>query len=227
IRWRSLSRLRASRRRDTTRPPSRTIAARYHPRLRGADRQRTGRGPREGHRTPRSETRKPVRDVGRQDQDHRFRCCQAPACRRRPSATSRRKSRSGGSQDPLRRRARYGGIHVPGAAVWTGLALRSGVTAQVSFQQLTFRKGTTWTARFAPDGETVVYSAAWDGKPTQSYTTIPGHPESRPLDLSPARVFAVSRAGELALALDEPTDLPDYMRGGTLARASLVGVPRR
>ena len=114
-------------------------------------------------------------------------------------------------------------VVIAGAAVWTGLALRSGVTAQVSFQQLTFRKGTTWTARFAPDGETVVYSAAWDGKPTRSYTTIPGHPESRLLDLSPARVFAVSRTGELALALDEQTDLPDYMRGGTLARASLVG----
>ena len=37
--------------------------------------------------------------------------------------------------------------------------------APPSFQQLTFRRGHIATARFAPDGQTVISSASWDGKP--------------------------------------------------------------
>jgi len=109
------------------------------------------------------------------------------------------------------------------AAAITFALLRARSGAPVSFQQLTFRIGTAWTARFAPDGETVLYSAAWDGKPVATYTLLPGKPEARSLDLPPARVLAVSRGGELALALEKDGDLLDYMRAGTLARASLAG----
>ncbi|MGE5277191.1 MAG: serine/threonine-protein kinase, partial [Acidobacteriota bacterium] len=40
-----------------------------------------------------------------------------------------------------------------------------------SFQKLTFRRGEIGEARFAPDGQTVVYNAAWDGNPTELFTT--------------------------------------------------------
>src|SRR5262249_8291508 len=33
-----------------------------------------------------------------------------------------------------------------------------------SFKQLTFRRGVVHTARFAPDGHTIVYGAAWEGR---------------------------------------------------------------
>ena len=38
---------------------------------------------------------------------------------------------------------------------------------EVSFHRLTFRRGEVRTARFAPDGDTIVYSAAWDGNPSE------------------------------------------------------------
>ncbi len=59
------------------------------------------------------------------------------------------------------------GVVVGGLIMWT-LASRVGV-GQVSasnprFIPLTFRTGSVSAARFAPDGETVLYSAAWGGE---------------------------------------------------------------
>jgi eukaryotic-like serine/threonine-protein kinase len=71
--------------------------------------------------------------------------------------------------------------------------------AAIRFQQLTFRRGTVHQARFAPDGRTVVFSAAWDGDPPEVHAMVPGHLESRLL-LGPGYVLAaVSRRGELAV----------------------------
>jgi hypothetical protein len=38
-------------------------------------------------------------------------------------------------------------------------------TLPPSYQQITFGSGTIRAARFAPDGQTIVYSASWDGAP--------------------------------------------------------------
>ena len=54
----------------------------------------------------------------------------------------------------------------------------------------------------SPDGQTIVYSAAWDGGPIRAYSTGLSGPESRPLDLRDADVVAVSRSGELAVLLN-------------------------
>ena len=77
---------------------------------------------------------------------------------------------------------------------------------------MTFRKGFLTGARFAPDGQTIVYSASWDGKPSEIFTTRVGSTQSRSLGISPAKILAVSSAGEMAISLD-----------GTLARAPLAG----
>src|SRR5690349_24009517 len=50
-------------------------------------------------------------------------------------------------------------------------------------QRLTFRRGTILTARFAPDGKTVVYGAAWDGKPPETFAVTAESPESRALGI--------------------------------------------
>ena len=64
-----------------------------------------------------------------------------------------------------------------------------------TYRRLTYRLGVITGARFAPDGQSVIYSAAWDGKPVEVFSTRVGGPESRPLGLPSAGVLAVSSAG--------------------------------
>jgi hypothetical protein len=86
---------------------------------------------------------------------------------------------------------------------------------------LTFRKGYLTGARFAPDGQTIVYSASWDATPTEIFTTRVGSTESRPLRIERAGIFAVSSKGELAVSLD--CDSGRIRCVGTLARVPLAG----
>ena len=39
-----------------------------------------------------------------------------------------------------------------------------------TYRQLTFRRGSIRSARFAPDGQTILYSAAWQGSPVDVFT---------------------------------------------------------
>ncbi len=92
---------------------------------------------------------------------------------------------------------------------------------QPSFERLTFRRGEFGEARFAPDGQTVVYDAAWEGKPPELFTTRLGAAESRPLGLPSARLKAISPQGEMAFLL-RPIWVGSSS-SGTLARAPLAG----
>ena len=38
-----------------------------------------------------------------------------------------------------------------------------------NWTQVGFRRGVVWSGRFAPDGQTIVYSAAWDGDPVRLF----------------------------------------------------------
>lgn len=89
------------------------------------------------------------------------------------------------------------------------------------FQRLTYRLGVITGARFAPDGQSVIYSAAWDGRPVEAFSTRVGGPESKPLGLPSAGVLAVSSAGELALSLGCALNWAECW--GTLARMPLAG----
>jgi eukaryotic-like serine/threonine-protein kinase len=117
------------------------------------------------------------------------------------------------------------GAVVVAAALAAGFLARDATRKQAhpSFKRLTFRRGTIWTARFAPDGQTVVYSAAWENNPIEVFLTRPESPESRPLGLKNASLFGVSPAGELAVMLDARTTASGYERFGTMARVSLAG----
>ncbi len=70
-----------------------------------------------------------------------------------------------------------------------------------SFQRLTFGQGTIWSARFTPDGKSIVYSAAWDGEPIRLFLTRTDDPTSAPLNLPDANLLSVSSTGELAVSL--------------------------
>jgi serine/threonine protein kinase/Tol biopolymer transport system component len=91
-----------------------------------------------------------------------------------------------------------------------------------TFHEVTFRNGTIWAARFAPDGQTVVYGAAWDGQPQEIFSTRFDSSDSRPVGLSPAQILAISSKGEMAIA-QHPADFLAFAQAGTLARVPLAG----
>jgi DNA-binding winged helix-turn-helix (wHTH) protein/Tol biopolymer transport system component len=89
------------------------------------------------------------------------------------------------------------------------------------FTQITFRRGFVRGARFAPDGQTIVYSAAYEGKPSELFLTRAGQEVSRPLNIADAHLLAISSRGDLALMI-KPRDMA-YLAAGTLARVPLAG----
>jgi Tol biopolymer transport system component len=98
-----------------------------------------------------------------------------------------------------------------------------GQPAPLSFRRLTFARGTVLSARFAPEGGTIAYSAAWDGKAVELFSTRPDSAESRSLGIPDTDVLAVSAAGEMALLVKPGSVLEWGWKLGTLARVSLAG----
>ncbi len=96
-------------------------------------------------------------------------------------------------------------------------------TAPPTYQRLTFEQGTVYSARFAPDFRAVVYGAAWNDKPLQIFSTVGDSLLSQPLNLTDANLLAISRSGELAVALHGAHMAHLQTVGGTLARAPLAG----
>jgi len=90
------------------------------------------------------------------------------------------------------------------------------------YHQLTFRRGTIRMARFAPDGQTVVYSAAWEGNPVEVFAARPESPESRLMGLTRTEILGISAKGDMAVCL-EPHLTDPHTRVGTLARLPLAG----
>jgi eukaryotic-like serine/threonine-protein kinase len=90
-----------------------------------------------------------------------------------------------------------------------------------AFRRLTYRPGVITGARFTPDGQNIIYSAGWEGKPVEVFSTRIGGPESRSLGLPSSGVLAVSPAGELAISLGCELNWAECQ--GTLARMPLAG----
>jgi WD40 repeat protein len=91
--------------------------------------------------------------------------------------------------------------------------------AEVTFHRMTFRRGEVRGARFGSDGDTIVYSAAWDGQPSEIYVTNRHSPEARPVSLADAEMLSISKSAELAILLRK-----DRLSGlGTLARVPVAG----
>jgi eukaryotic-like serine/threonine-protein kinase len=99
---------------------------------------------------------------------------------------------------------------------------KSVVSAIPSFRQLTFQRGEIHTARFAPDGQTVIYSAAWEDRPVEIFVSRLESPESRPFGLKGASLLSVSSTGELAVSLNRRS-AGGFSRTGTLARIGMTG----
>jgi len=90
------------------------------------------------------------------------------------------------------------------------------------YHEITFRRGEIRSARFAPDGQTILYSAAWQGNPVETFSARQGMVESRSLGLGRAELLAISSTGEMALSLGSHP-VGTWINVGTLARAPLAG----
>lgn len=90
---------------------------------------------------------------------------------------------------------------VAGALVIRSLLLPA--AQQPEYRQLTFRRGdlSLSGARFTHDGETIVYSAAWDNLLVKLYSSRVDGTETRSLDIPNSDLLAVSPLGELAIVL--------------------------
>jgi len=102
------------------------------------------------------------------------------------------------------------------------IIFEKGVATPPVYRQLTFRRGSIRSARFAPDGQTILYSAAWQGNPTDVFTARPEAPEARAMGLSHTQLTSVSSASEVAVLLDSKAT-GTWVNMGTLARAPLIG----
>jgi len=94
--------------------------------------------------------------------------------------------------------------------------------AEMSVAQNTFRQEAIFNARWAPDGKTIVYSAAARGTNPRLYIVRSDYPEPQPLGPDSTHLLAVSSTGELAL-LRRPRNPSHRLFTGTLARMPIGG----
>jgi hypothetical protein len=146
---------------------------------------------------------------------------------------------------PPRRRPRWLaiGVAVAGLAALAGMLflgrrIERAHTSSPRFRQLTFRGAGIGSARFAPDGRTIVFSSQTEGKPPELFALRLDSPETRSLGLPPSHVLSISSSGQMALLLLRPFALTQrighmayehfvhrdpLLLAGTLSEASLGG----
>jgi serine/threonine protein kinase/Tol biopolymer transport system component len=117
------------------------------------------------------------------------------------------------------------GILLGGVIVFSGMKLKQPQVRELpSFKQVTFRRGKIGVARFVPDGQTIIYSAATEGRHNRIFSARLGNPEVQALDLPEGDIAAVSRLGEMAVVLRHSyTSRSSATPPGTLSRVSLAG----
>ena len=94
--------------------------------------------------------------------------------------------------------------------------------APIHYRRLTFRHGPIESAKFAPDGQTIVYEAQWEGKASDLMTSRVDSPGERSLEMPNTEVLSISSAGEMAVLINPPK--AEWFRPrGTLGRVPLGG----
>ena len=115
------------------------------------------------------------------------------------------------------------------AAALVGLSVLVGMLAgrrpasTPTVRQITFDRGTVRAARFTADLSSIVYSAAWEGRPIRTFMTRTEseNRESTDLGLPDAGLLSVSDKGQMALALDQKYEA--WLAEGRLAEVELLG----
>lgn len=96
-------------------------------------------------------------------------------------------------------------------------------TSPPSYRRLTFETGTVYAARFAGNGQSIVYGAAWNGNPVQLFSTVGNSFLPQALSLKNSNLLAVSSSNELALVMNGTHTGQLETVDGVLARAPLAG----
>jgi|HubBroStandDraft_5_1064220.scaffolds.fasta_scaffold20590_2 Tol biopolymer transport system component/tRNA A-37 threonylcarbamoyl transferase component Bud32 len=91
------------------------------------------------------------------------------------------------------------------------------------FSRLTFKRGYIATARFLPDAQSAIYTAAWEGAPIDIFEQRVESPESRSIGLPPdTMLLGISPSGELVVSLHSRVAGP-FQYQGTLAEVPPSG----
>jgi len=99
---------------------------------------------------------------------------------------------------------------------------RSGPSTKIKFHPLNYRAEMVFNARFAPDDQTVVFSAALQGNTPQLFIHRPGYPAPQSFGQPDTHLLAISSKGELAV-LTGTHYISHLVLTGTLARMDLGG----
>jgi|SRR5215467_3634258 len=91
-----------------------------------------------------------------------------------------------------------------------------------TLRRISFGKGAIRSARFAPDGHSIVYGAAWNGKPVQLFWAQGDSPGARPYAIPDADILSVSPEGELAILMNRRASV-GWASRGTLATMPIAG----
>ncbi len=119
-------------------------------------------------------------------------------------------------------------IGAAGAGWFGSRSFVSPAAAPVSYQRVTFQRGSVHSARFDTAGREVLYSAAWDGGDVALFSTLVGSNEMQTSSLPPADVLSVSKQGELLVLSKTPGAQwkRPFGQTGTLLRSSRGGAAR-
>lgn len=96
----------------------------------------------------------------------------------------------------------------------------------LDFHRISYGRGTIRSARFTSGGHSVVYGAAWDGRPPQLFWAQPETPEARSYALPDADILSISPSGEMAILLNRRAGV-GYISHGTLALMPVTGATPR
>lgn len=115
------------------------------------------------------------------------------------------------------------GFAVLAIAVLTGMLAGRRPAPTPMVRQITFERGTVRAARFTADLTSIVYSAAWEGRPIRTFMTRADseNRESTDLGLPDAGLLSISPKGQMALSLDQKYEA--WLADGRLADVELLG----
>ena len=117
-------------------------------------------------------------------------------------------------------RMRFALVLVAAGLLFTGRYLNA--RPKLAYQQITFQRGQVFQARFSPDGQTIVYTAEWNGQPSDVYVARSDNAAARPLNLKGAHLLSVSSTGDIAV-LTKRRSAGTFTDTGTLGVVPLSG----
>jgi hypothetical protein len=173
-----------------------------------------------------------VRRCLEKDQEERFQSARDLAFDLEGIDTASGLMTAGSAAPPAKPRRRFGAavvflaVAIAAAAVafFAGeRAERADRVAHVTYTRLSVERGRVFSARFSPDGKTVFYSAAWNGRPVEVFEVRPGFPTSRAVGLPQTDLLSISKSGTMAVTLGHMSYVGFLQSWGTLAEVPISG----